>query len=227
MDDVIAKLQTPESCERYALNVEPRSPERALAARRRAIELRAAKHGANSDAEREALEAVYAYERVLSGTHGRKTRASRTWQMIERHGIIEAVERVVSRKAESAGYHALVDFGLQDKAFEAVVLRHREVFSAQAVARSEARLRDWIAAADCPAVQSWRPVEEPAVPCCCPRCGGKRLARIMYGLVPKPDEELERELREGQVVLGGCCAWDRMPQWKCTTCAHEWRVDIA
>jgi hypothetical protein len=146
MDEVITKFKTPESCEQFALNVEARSPERAQAARRRAVELRAAAHGASNDAEREALEAVYAYERVLSGTHGKKTRASRTWQMIERHGIIATVERVVSRSADSAGYAALVKLGLQDMAFEAVVLRHPDLFSAQAVARSNERLRDRMAA---------------------------------------------------------------------------------
>jgi hypothetical protein len=88
----------------------------------------------------------YAYERVLSGTHGKKTRASRTWQMIDRHGILPAVERVVSRSADSAGYAALVKMGLQDMAFEAVVLRHPDLFSAEAVARSNERLRDWMAA---------------------------------------------------------------------------------
>jgi hypothetical protein len=146
MDEVIAKFKTPQSCEQFALNVEARSPERAQAARRRAVELRAAAHGANNDAEREALEAVYAYERALSGTHGKKTRASRTWQMIDRHGILPAVERVVSRRADSAGYTALVKMGPQDMAFEAVVLRHPDLFSAEAVARSNERLRDWMAA---------------------------------------------------------------------------------
>jgi hypothetical protein len=127
MDETIAKFRTPESCEQFALNVEKHSPERALEARRRAGELRAAAHGATTDVEREALEAVYAYERVLSATRGKNVRASRTWQMIERHGIIRAVERVVSRPAESAGYTALVSMGMQDKAFEAVVLRYPAV----------------------------------------------------------------------------------------------------
>jgi hypothetical protein len=95
-----------------------------------------------NDAEREALEAVYAYESVLSGTHGKRTRASRTWQMIERHGIIAAVERVVTRRSVSVGYQALAKMGMEDMAFEAVVLRHPDVFSPQAVERSRERLRE-------------------------------------------------------------------------------------
>ena len=90
----------------------------------------------------EALEAVYAYERAMSALKGKKTRASRTWQMIERRGIISAVETVVSRSAESAGYTTLVKMGLEKMAFKAVVLRHPEVFSADAVARSKERLRE-------------------------------------------------------------------------------------
>jgi hypothetical protein len=52
---------------------------------------------------------VYAYERVLTTNHGKKIRASRTWQMIERRGIIPAVEHVEARSAESTGYKALID----------------------------------------------------------------------------------------------------------------------
>src|SRR5260370_13905659 len=117
-DDPVAKLKTPEDCEQFAINVEERGkPELALAARRRAVELRGAAHGAETDAEREALEAVYAYERAQTMLRGRKFHASRTWQMIERRGIIEAVEQVVKRDAESMGYEALVKMGMRDKAF--------------------------------------------------------------------------------------------------------------
>jgi hypothetical protein len=140
-NDPIGKLMTPADCEQFARNVEERGkPELALAARRKAIELRAAVYGASTSAEREALEAVYAYERVLSIKRGRNTRASRTWQMIARRGIIPAVEHVVKRSAESLGYTALVQMGMEDKAFEAVVLRHPDLFSADTVRRSKDRL---------------------------------------------------------------------------------------
>ncbi len=59
MDERIARLQTPEACEQFAINVEERGkPELALEAGRRAIELRAAARGAATAAEREALEAA-------------------------------------------------------------------------------------------------------------------------------------------------------------------------
>lgn len=112
----------------------------ASAARNRAIELRAHAHGATSDVERECLEAIYAYEEVLSLKNGKKTPASRTWPMVKRHGILAAVERAVNRSSETIGYTALLDEGLADYAFEAVILRHPAAFSDQAVARSRARV---------------------------------------------------------------------------------------
>ena len=60
--------------------------------------------------------------------------------MIERHGILEAVERAVNRKEETVGYTSLVKMGLEDYAFEAVILRHPSFFSASAVQRSQERI---------------------------------------------------------------------------------------
>jgi len=141
-DERIARLKTPEECEQFAVNVEARGkPELALAARRKAVALLALKRNAKTAAECEALEAVFAYERALSKKHrGKKVRANRTWPMIDQHGIIEAVNRVVCDRQESAGYTTLVEMGMKDKLFEAVVLRHPEVFSAEAVKRSRERL---------------------------------------------------------------------------------------
>jgi hypothetical protein len=140
MDEIIAKLTTPERCE-LALNVDKNSPERAKEARRRAVELRAAAYAAKTDAEREALEAVYAYEWAQSLLRKKTFHASRTWPMIRRLGVIAAVERIVKRPQETEAYRVLIDTGMRDKAFEAVVLCHPEVFSSEAVQRSRLRLQ--------------------------------------------------------------------------------------
>lgn len=135
MDDVLLTLKTPEACENYEkMLMKQDRPDLAAGARKRAVELRALEKGAKNDVERECLEAIYAYEQVLSRTRGRKTPASRTWQMINRYGIVSTVERVVNRKDDPSGYVTLVELGLQDYSFEAVVLRyptffHRERFS--------------------------------------------------------------------------------------------------
>jgi len=63
--------------------------------------------------------------------------------MIDRHGIIEAVDRAVSRREETAGYTALLEMGMQDFAFEMVVLRHPELFRSETVARAKNRVAEW------------------------------------------------------------------------------------
>lgn len=141
--DVIDTLETPAECDQLIKNVEKRDPEKAKRALRKKIELQAVKHGAKSDAEREALQVIYAYEEVLTKLKGRKTRASRTWQLVKNHGIIGAVEKAVNRKDETAGYKVLVEMGMQDLAFEVIVLRYPHLFSPEARAISDKRLKDW------------------------------------------------------------------------------------
>lgn len=144
MEAVIKRIDTPEKCEIFAKNALNKGREdMAKLAKQRAIQLRAEAHGATKEAEKEALEAVYAYEQVLSAKNGKKTRASRTWPMIERHGIIIAVERAVNRTAETQGYTALLEMGLEEYAFEAVILRYPDQFSESAVEISQQRIDEW------------------------------------------------------------------------------------
>jgi hypothetical protein len=141
MDQRIAKLKTVAECETFAANaLERGAPELADQARKRALQLRAQAHAATSQVERECLEAVYAYEEILSSKRGKRQPASRTWQMIRRHGILPAVQRVVTKRGESSGYIELAKMGLKEFAFEAVILRHPDSFSEEAIARSKERM---------------------------------------------------------------------------------------
>jgi hypothetical protein len=141
LDPRVARFATPTACEQFAKNVEKRGkPELAVQARLRKFELLASAHGASTIAEREAFEAVHAYEWTLLQKHGRITRASRTWPMIKQKGVIATVESIVTRNQESMAFTALVKAGLHDKAFEAVVLRHPHLFSEEAIRRSKDRL---------------------------------------------------------------------------------------
>ena len=144
MDPRVKKLSTAEDCEKFAANaVRLGRIDLAGQARKRAVELRAESYGSGSVAEKECLEAIYAYEEVLFKKNGKRTRATRTWQMIDRHGIIAAAERAVNRDAETMGYKALVEMGLEEFAFEAVILRHPEVFCSEAVSKSRQRIEQW------------------------------------------------------------------------------------
>jgi hypothetical protein len=143
-DDRVAKLKTPEECVIFEQNATRLGHcDLAVSARKRAVELRAEKHGAKTNAERECLEAVYAYEEVLTAKNGKRTRASRTWPMIARHGILGAVERAVNRPDETVGYTSPREMGLEEYAFESVVVRYPSQFSPEAVSRSEARINEW------------------------------------------------------------------------------------
>jgi hypothetical protein len=140
LDSRVARLKTPEDCEQFAKNVQAQHPDLAKAARRHGVELRSLHYGAKSEVEREALRCIYAFEEARSQETGRRARASRTWQSIVKHGIIPTVEKVVSRKAATEGYDALVKAGLEDFTFEAVVLKFQEYFSAEAIERAKGRL---------------------------------------------------------------------------------------
>lgn len=144
MDDRVKNLDTPRKCEIFAKNALLKDREDlAKQAKERAIELKAEAYGAETLAEKEAIKAIYAYEEVLSANNGKKTRASRTWPMIQKYGIINAVERAVDRKAETKGYTALLEMGLEAYAFEAVILRYPELFSESAVEISRKRMSEW------------------------------------------------------------------------------------
>lgn len=141
MDDRVKKLKTPSDCEKFAKNAKALGHgDLVLQANRRSIGLRAEAYGAATDVERECLEAIYAYEEILSEKNGRRTRASRTWQAIKVRGILAAVERIVDRPDGTAGFTALQDVGLENFAFEAVVLKHKDLFSESAVKRSRERM---------------------------------------------------------------------------------------
>jgi hypothetical protein len=141
MSDIISKLKSPEECATLEKNALDRGRnDLAIQARRRGIELLAQAHGATNQAERECLEAIYAYEHILTKRAHRTIKAARTWQMIKRYGIIGAVERAVNRPTNASGYVALVEMGLEQFAFEAVILRHPQVFSAEAVEHSRQRM---------------------------------------------------------------------------------------
>ena len=144
LDPRILKLKTEKDCSRFATNaIRLNRPDLAIAATRRSLELKAGTHGAIREVEIECLKAVYAYEEALSTKNGRATRANRTWQMIKRHGIVPAVERAVNRSHETMGYTTLCEKGLEDFAFEAVILRYPEIFTAETVERSKERMANW------------------------------------------------------------------------------------
>lgn len=55
----------------------------------------------------------------------------------------------------------------------------------------------------------------------CPKCGSKNTADITYGLVDY-DKDLEKDLDDGRIVLGGCIVSDDDPEYYCNDCQNKW-----
>lgn len=54
----------------------------------------------------------------------------------------------------------------------------------------------------------------------CPNCGSKRIAEILYG-EPSISPELQTELKNGTIILGGCLLTGYDPAWGCVDCNAE------
>jgi len=83
---------------------------------------------------------VFAFEEVRSQFRGKRVRASRTWNDINKDGILQTVEKLVARPRETEGYDFLIEAGMSDFTFEAVVMRHPDAFSPQALTQARERL---------------------------------------------------------------------------------------
>ena len=53
----------------------------------------------------------------------------------------------------------------------------------------------------------------------CLDCGATDPIPIVYG---EPEPELERQAKDGEVVLGGCCISDESHAWRCTSCGRDY-----
>ena len=131
MHELVLRISNPELCYVFARNARRNGhPELALQAYRRAVDLRAEEYPTTCEVERAAVRTIYAYEEALSFAKGKRTRATGTWQMVNRFGVITAVAiRVRSRGAEDVGA-TLQELGMQDYSFEAVCATYPDVFNA-------------------------------------------------------------------------------------------------
>lgn len=144
MDKRVKSLKTVAQCEQFAVNARKLGhPDLAQQTKLRSIEIKAFEKGPETPAEQEALQAIFAYEQVLSAQKGKATRASKAWPMISKYGIIAGVERVANRQEDEAVFTALGEMDLQDFALEAVISRYPDEFSEETVAICNRRLSEW------------------------------------------------------------------------------------
>jgi hypothetical protein len=129
MHELVLRINEPELCYVFAKNATRRGhPELAVEAYRRAVDLRAEQHTEASGAELSALRAIYAYEEALSFNKGKRTRATGTWQLVNRYGVLPAlVKRLQSRDHEEI-LPVLRELGMEDYSFSAVYEAYPEAF---------------------------------------------------------------------------------------------------
>ena len=133
MHELVQRIKQPELCYVFAKNANLRGhPELAVQAYRRAVDLRAEQHETVSAAELSALRAIYAYEEALSFSKGKRTRATGTWQLVNRHGVLPALfKRLQSRDNEEV-LPVLKELGMEDYSFNAVREAHPDAFGKMA-----------------------------------------------------------------------------------------------
>lgn len=141
--DIETALQTPEQC-RVVM-------ERALAqgkhelyaaAFRRFCKLSGAEHEDPLDPlVRATFEAVAAYEQTLKEKHGKKVPASRTRQKIAKKGVYQSLLEWSKLHGNRQGFHSLIEAGLPEFTFDAVVVRFADRFPPDAVASCQETLR--------------------------------------------------------------------------------------
>ena len=54
----------------------------------------------------------------------------------------------------------------------------------------------------------------------CPKCGSRRVAPIQYGM-PAYSEEMEQQLKDEKLYLGGCCISGMQPTYHCFECKKD------
>ena len=121
MHELVERIKKPELCYVFAQNAINRGhQDLAVQAYRRAVDLRAAEHEVTSEAELMALKSFYAYEEALSHGLRRRKRATGTWQMVSRLGILPTLDKRLNSKDADGALPKLKELRLEDYSFQAV-----------------------------------------------------------------------------------------------------------
>ena len=133
MHELVLRIKDPELCYVFAANARRRGhPELALQAHRRAVDLRANEHPTADEAELAAVRAIYAYEEALSYAKGKRTRATGTWQLVHRHGLLPALHKRLDSGGGEDVMPVLRELGMEDYSFTAVREAYPDAFGRQA-----------------------------------------------------------------------------------------------
>ena len=127
MHELVERIRKPELCYVFAQNAINRGhADLAVQAYRRAVDLRAAEHDVSSEAELMALKSFYAYEEALSHGLRKRKRATGTWQMVNRLGILPTLDKRLNSKDAEGVLPKLKELKLEDYSFQAIAKAYAE-----------------------------------------------------------------------------------------------------
>jgi predicted HAD superfamily Cof-like phosphohydrolase len=130
MHELVLRIKDPELCYVFAKNAAKQGRhELTLQAYRRAVDLRTAAYPTADAAEEAAARSIFAYEEALSYSRGKRTRATGTWQMVRRHGLLEAVAMRLRARDAKDMLPTLQEMGMEDCSFQAVARCFPEMFA--------------------------------------------------------------------------------------------------
>jgi hypothetical protein len=90
--------------------------------------------------ESEFWQALAIAEELAAERNGKATRMTQTRQKHTRQGVVKCLEDIVSKDAITEAFTALIAAGKPELVFEAIVLRHSELFSEGAIQASTQKL---------------------------------------------------------------------------------------
>lgn len=95
-----------------------------------------------SSLEKAWLDAVHAYEELLTQKHGKRQRATRTWMALDnRDGdVVRCLIDTVKRRTKQQGWDELNEAEKRSIRFESIVVNHRDSFPEAVIQRAEQKL---------------------------------------------------------------------------------------
>lgn len=84
--------------------------------------------------------AIAAVEQALLEERGKAVRATRTRQMVRKHGVVGTLGKLVAAKADDDGFDQMIARDMPELTGEAVVIKHSEAFTPDIIAAACARL---------------------------------------------------------------------------------------
>ncbi len=128
MHELVQRIREPELCYVFARNAQRQGhPDLAVQAYRRAVDLRAESYATENELELAAVKAIFAYEEAMSQIRGKRTRATGTWQMVKREGLLPTLRKRVASNSQEDVLPALKALGMEDYSFHAVCQQYPEI----------------------------------------------------------------------------------------------------